>query len=123
MKTIKHILIAGVVGAVAATAGIAQAQTSSHDSHHGAAPATKVANVSTAKTEMAEGEVRKVDKENKKITLKHGPIKNLDMPSMTMVFVTADPSLLDKVKVGDKVRFTATNPGGKLTVTDIQPAQ
>lgn len=118
MKTIQHILMAGVIGGVAAFAGALQAQSSGHDSHHAAAPAAKA-----AKAEMAEGEVRKIDKEAKKITLKHGPIKNLDMPSMTMVFVAADPALLDKVKVGDKVRFTATNPGGKLTVTDIQAAQ
>ncbi|MCM2250725.1 MAG: copper-binding protein [Ramlibacter sp.] len=89
------------------------------DAHHGhaAAPASKAATA-----ELTEGEVRKVDKEGKKITFKHGPIKNLDMPPMTMAFIAADASLLDKVKVGDKVRFVATNPGGKLTVTEIRPA-
>lgn len=119
MKTIHHILMAGIVSGLAAF-GAAQAQTDSHHGH-GAPAAAKPAKAD--KAEMTEGEVRKVDKENKKITLKHAPIRNLDMPSMTMVFVAADPALLDKVKVGDKVRFTATNPGGKLTVTDIQPAQ
>lgn len=120
MKTIQHLLMAGVIGGVAAFSA-AHAQTDSHHGH-GSAPTAKTVKVAD-KTEMTEGEVRKIDKENKKITIKHAPIKNLDMPSMTMVFVTADPALLDKVKVGDKVRFTATNPGGKLTVTDIQAAQ
>ena len=73
--------------------------------------------------ELSDGEVRKVDKENKKITLKHGPIKSLDMPPMTMVFQVSDAALLDKVQAGDKIRFAATNDGGKLTVTQIQPAK
>lgn len=76
-----------------------------------------------AAADMTEAEVRKVDKENRKVTLKHGPIKNLDMPGMTMVFQVSDPALLDKVKAGDKVRFAASGEGGKYTVTDIQPAR
>ena len=72
---------------------------------------------------MADGEVRKVDKDNKKITLKHGEIKSLDMPPMTMVFQVSDAALLDKVKPGDKVQFNAIEQGGKLTVTDIKPAR
>jgi Cu/Ag efflux protein CusF len=122
VNTIQHILVTGVVGTAAAFAGMAQAQ-SGHDHHAAptAAAATQVAQ--TAAADMAEGEVRKIDKENRKITLKHGPLKSLDMPPMTMVFQVADAALLDKVKVGDKVRFSATNPGGKLTVTEIQPAK
>jgi Cu(I)/Ag(I) efflux system periplasmic protein CusF len=73
--------------------------------------------------ELSEGEVRKVDIEGRKITLKHGPLKNLDMPGMTMAFQVADPALLAKVKVGDKVRFVAANPGGRLTITQIEPAK
>lgn len=72
---------------------------------------------------MADGEVRKVDKETKKISLKHGEIKNLDMPGMTMVLQVKDPAMLDKVKGGDKVRFTAEKAGGAIVVTDIQPAK
>lgn len=71
--------------------------------------------------ELADGEVRKIDTENKKITLKHGEIKNLDMPGMTMVFQVQDPALLQKVKVGDKVRFAAEKSGGAIVVTDIVP--
>ena len=67
--------------------------------------------VSTAAVaaDMAEAEVRKVDKQAKKITLKHGPIRNLDMPPMTMVFQVRDPALLDNVKQGDKVKITWTD--------------
>jgi Cu(I)/Ag(I) efflux system periplasmic protein CusF len=119
VKKLQHILIAGAVGGAAAFGLAAQAQTG-HDGHHAATPAASKA----AKAELSDGEVRKIDKENRKITLKHGPIRNLEMGAMTMVFVAADASLLEKVKVGDKVRFVAaTNPGGKLTVTEIQPAQ
>jgi Cu/Ag efflux protein CusF len=71
---------------------------------------------------LSDGEVRKIDKEAGKITIKHGPIKNLDMPPMSMVFTAKDKALLDKVKVGDKIRFVAADEGGKMIVTDIQPA-
>lgn len=72
---------------------------------------------------MAEGEVRKVDKEAKKITLKHGPILNLDMPAMTMVFQVADPAMLDHLKAGDKVRFSADKVGSGYAVTKIEPGK
>ena len=71
---------------------------------------------------MTDGEIRKIDKGAKKITIKHGPIKNLDMPGMTMVFHVKDPALLDKVKAGDKVKFTADMIGGSVVVTAIQTA-
>ncbi|WP_332739505.1 copper-binding protein [Hydrogenophaga sp.] len=70
---------------------------------------------------MAEGEVRKVDTAAGKISLKHGEIKNLDMPPMTMVFQVNDPALLGKVKAGDKVRFTAMQVNGAYTVMSIEP--
>jgi len=73
--------------------------------------------------EAVEGEVRKVDKSAGKITLKHGKIRNLEMPPMTMVFGVSDPAMLDKVNAGDKVRFRAANQGGKMTITDIQITQ
>ena len=76
----------------------------------------------SASIEMTEGEVRKVDKSAGKITVKHGEIKNLDMPPMTMVFVAGDPAMLEKVKQGDKVRFRAADKGGQLTITAIQTA-
>lgn len=75
-----------------------------------------------ASSAMAEGEVRKVDMENKKLTLKHGEIKTLDMPAMTMVFQVKDPSMLAKVKAGDRVRFTAERLNGAITLTSIEAA-
>ncbi len=72
--------------------------------------------------DMAEAEVRKVDKDAKKITLKHGPIKNLDMPAMTMVFQVKDAALLDKVAAGDKIKFTAEQQQGAYVVTGVEKA-
>ena len=69
----------------------------------------------------SEGEVRKVDKEAQKITLKHGPLVNLDMPEMTMVFRASDPKLLDGLKPGDKVRFRAEKIDGVYTVVALEP--
>jgi len=74
-------------------------------------------------TGMTDGEVRKIDKAQGKVTLKHGPIGNLDMPGMTMVFKVADPALLDGIKEGDRVRFSADRLNGAIVVTDIQPAK
>lgn len=70
-----------------------------------------------------DGEVRKVDKEQGKVTLKHGPISNLDMPGMTMVFKVADPKMLDAIIQGDKVKFAADKVNGALTVTAIEVAK
>ena len=72
---------------------------------------------------VTEGEVRKVDKEQGKITLKHGAIKNLGMPGMTMIFRVKDKAMLDQVKEGDKVEFTADNINNQLTVTKIEAAR
>lgn len=76
----------------------------------------------TATPSLTDGEVRKIDKETGKLTIKHGEIKHLDMPGMTMVFVAKDKSLLDKVQAGDKVRFMVAYENGKMTVTDLQTA-
>ena len=93
----------------------ARAQTPpDHNAHHPAQVAQAPA--------MTSGEVRKVDKEAGKITLKHEPIANLEMPAMTMVFRVSDPKMLDTVKAGDKVAFSAEKVGGQFTVTRMQPA-
>jgi Cu(I)/Ag(I) efflux system periplasmic protein CusF len=73
-----------------------------------------------ASQSMTDAEVRKVDKDSQKITLKHGDIKNLGMPGMTMVFQVKDASMLDNVKAGDKVRFSAENVDGSIVVTSIE---
>ena len=74
----------------------------------------------TANAPATDGEVRKVDKAQGKITLRHGPIANLDMPGMTMVFRVSDAKMLDAVQPGDKVRFAADNLNGALTVTAME---
>lgn len=71
---------------------------------------------------LTDGEVRKIDPAAGKITIKHGPIQHMDMPGMTMVFTAKDKALLDKVKVGDKIRFMVSHEDGKMLVTEIQPA-
>ena len=73
--------------------------------------------------DMTEGEIRKVDKDTKKITIKHGEIKNLDMPGMTMLFQVKDPAMLDMVKAGDKVKFKAEKAATGIVVTEIQMAK
>ena len=78
----------------------------------------------TAQAEPADGEVRKIDKEAQKITIRHGPLPSLDMPQpMTMVYRVQDPAMLDRVKAGDKVKFEAENVGGAFTVTKIEPVR
>jgi Cu(I)/Ag(I) efflux system periplasmic protein CusF len=85
--------------------------------------AADAAKSSTAAASMTDGEVRKIDKDTNKITIKHGEIKHLEMPGMTMVFNAKDKSLLDKVQVGDKVSFMVVSEGGKMVVTAIEPAK
>jgi Cu(I)/Ag(I) efflux system periplasmic protein CusF len=77
----------------------------------------------TEPKDMAEAEVRKVDKDAKKVTLKHGPIKNLDMPGMTMVFQVRDPALFDKLTAGEKIKFTAEQMQGAFVVTSVEKVQ
>ncbi|MDE2418415.1 MAG: copper-binding protein [Burkholderiales bacterium] len=74
-------------------------------------------------TDMTVGEIRKIDKDAGKVTIKHGEIKNLEMPPMTMVFAVKKPALLDKIKAGDKVKFNVIREDGKIVVTDIQSVQ
>jgi Cu/Ag efflux protein CusF len=88
------------------------------DTHH--TPATRVAQASEP---LSEGEVRKVDKDAKKITIKHGPLANLDMPPMTMVFQVKDPALLEQARAGDKVRFQAEKVGSAYFVTKLEAAK
>lgn len=75
-----------------------------------------------AAAQSADGEVRKIDKAQGKITLRHGEIKNLEMPPMTMVYRVQDPAMLDRVAVGDKVKFDAAKIDGNYTVTAISKA-
>jgi Cu/Ag efflux protein CusF len=110
----KTITIATLFVALAAPV-LAQQKAEDHSAHHPAAAASA--------TDMTEGEIRKVDKDAKKLTIKHGEIRNLDMPPMTMVFQVKDVSLLDRVKAGDKVRFVVQKADTGFVVTDIQAAK
>ena len=69
---------------------------------------------------MTRGEVKKLDPKAQTVTIAHGPIKNLDMPAMTMVFKVKTPALLEKVKAGDQVKFIAEMPGGTLTISAME---
>jgi Cu(I)/Ag(I) efflux system periplasmic protein CusF len=82
-----------------------------------AAPDTAI-----AQSAMVDGQVTKIDADQGKITLRHGPIKNLEMDSMSMVFRVKDPAMLKQVKVGDKIKFEADRVDGQITVTKIQKA-
>jgi Cu/Ag efflux protein CusF len=104
-----HILLA--IGLALASGAQAQGAAADHASHHASAAAAPA---------QSDGEVRKVDRAQGKVTLRHGPLQNLDMPAMTMVFKAADPKLLDGLKEGDKVRFTAEKVNGALAVTALQ---
>ena len=66
-----------------------------------------------------EGEIRKVDALAGKLTIRHGPIGNLDMGAMTMIFRVKDPAMLTQVQAGDKVQFTVDRIDGLLTVTSL----
>jgi Cu/Ag efflux protein CusF len=113
-----RIAVAALAALMLNIPGTAFAQSSDHDSHHPTA-----ANPAAAAGALSDGEVRKVDKDAKKITIRHGPIPSLDMPPMTMVFQVKDPALLDQVKAGDKVRFSAESIGGQYVVTRIEPVK
>lgn len=96
----------------------ASAQTHNHaqmPSHQDAASSPDAATLSA-------GEVKKVDKDTGTLTIEHGPLVNLKMPGMTMVFDVADPSMLRQVKVGDQIRFRAEDVNGALTVTKLELA-
>lgn len=72
------------------------------------------------KDSMSHGEIRKVDPAAGKLTIKHGPLENLGMEAMTMVFKVKDPAMLSQVKVGDKIDFVAEEVNGALTVVKLQ---
>ena len=109
----KRIAIALALSASLIAAGLA-ASARAADAPKGAPSATAA---------LSSGEVTKVDKGAGKITIKHGPLANLEMPGMTMAFRVKDPAMLDQVKPGDKVKFEAEKIGGAFTVTKIEQAK
>ena len=112
----KHLIFAAMFFLAFATPASAQQQPAAdHSAHH----------VAQAKNNavLTDGEVRKVDKDAKKLTIRHGPIQNLDMPAMTMVFQVKDPAMLDKVNTADKIKFSAEKVGSAFIVTRIEMAK
>ena len=83
--------------------------------------AVSLAQSAAAQSGMIDGQVVKIDESAGKITIKHGPIKKLDMDEgMTMVFKAQDPVMLKELKAGDKVKFEPDRVNGQFTVTKIQ---
>lgn len=112
-------LLATIVLTQSTLALAAGDHAAAHAAHQAASDPVSSA---AAAADLVDGEVRRIDAANKKITLKHGEIKSISMPPMTMVFQVRDPSVLDKLKVGDKVRFAAEKGAGGFVVTQLQPA-
>lgn len=110
MKLIHLLLVASCATALGAQAQTAPASGAEHAAHHSSAPAAP----------LSEGEVRRIDREQGKLTLRHGPLDNLGMPAMTMVFRVADPKMLNDLKEGDKIKFNAEKVKGTLTLTALQ---
>ena len=88
--------------------------------HHAGAHDGPAAGTAAPESALSEGEVRNVNKGAGKLTIKHGELKNLEMPPMTMVFRVKEPAMLDQVKAGDKIQFVADKIEGKITVTRIE---
>ena len=104
----KHVLTATVLTAALLGSAL-PAHSTSHAGHS-----------QSASSALTQGEIRKVDKEAKKLTIRHQPITHLEMPAMTMIFQVQDLALLDQVKVGDKVRFAAEKKDGAYVVTQVE---
>ena len=73
-----------------------------------------------AYADATKGEITKIDTRRNRVTVKHGPIANLDMPAMTMVFEVADPGMIDGLAVGKPITFTADRVEGKLTIVESE---
>jgi Cu(I)/Ag(I) efflux system periplasmic protein CusF len=70
--------------------------------------------------EMVDGTIKKIDAAQNKITIKHAPLKALDMPSMTMVFAAGEGVDLSKLKPGQKIKFAADRVNGRITLTAVE---
>ena len=132
MTYTNNTLCARYLGAMAALAalglglalGQANAQENEHSSHgnHGAQATVATPSEPTAadQQELSEGEVTRWDARSQKVTLRHGELKNLEMPPMNMVFLLQDLSQASQIKVGQKVRFRAEQVNGALIVTRFE---
>ncbi|MEZ5652596.1 MAG: copper-binding protein [Burkholderiaceae bacterium] len=118
MNTITQTLAVAAALTIAGAA-LAADDHAGHGQAHGAGGSHAAAPAGQS-TDTVEGEVRRIDKAGGKLTIKHGPIRHLDMPPMTMDFTARDPGLLEGVRRGDRIRFTADEIDGKLTITGIE---
>ncbi len=101
------------------TAGTnASAQTMEHAGH-----SMNASDQILVDTPLSIGEIKKVDRDTGKLTIKHGPLTNLDMPGMTMAFKVQDASMLEQVKTGDSIRFRVEKLNGSFTVTKLEAAK
>lgn len=107
MKYLKKIVLVMVAAGSVLVSRIGDAQT------------TQQADLVKTETKYAEGEVKRVDSSLGKITIKHGAIKNLDMPPMTMVFTVKEKSMLNDIATGDQVRFIVVSENGKMVITEL----
>lgn len=107
-------IVTHIAAATFALITVNSAMAQSHD--HGNHADTAVASQETA---MSDGEIKKVDKDTGRLTIKHGPLENLGMPGMTMVFGVKDVSALDVLKAGDKIKFVAEKLEGRYVVTQL----
>jgi Cu/Ag efflux protein CusF len=103
---------------LAAASASAQMQGHDHSQHN--APASASQDDANA---LTDGEVKKVDKDTGKLTVQHGPLTNLNMPGMTMSFKVQEPTMLDQVKAGDKIRLRVERINGTFMVTKLEAAK
>lgn len=115
MKKIVHVGLALALGLSTASAMAA-------DPHAGHMAGHSASSAPASKAPMSEGEIKKIDKQAGKVTIKHGPLANLDMPPMTMSFAVKDAAMLDNLKVGDKIRFVAEKQGRGFQVARLEKA-
>ena len=125
------VLAGAMAGSMGAALAQAQAPADAHDSHHASepvAPATPAAqgtpgNAPADQSELSEGEITRWDARTLKVTLRHGEIKNLGMPPMTMVFRVNDASMLAPFRPGDKVRFRVEQISTGYFITRMEAAR
>jgi len=102
-----------VVAAATSPAALAQSERSGHHQDASAGVLAK----------LAEDEIRRVNTEAKKLTIKHGSISDLDKPAVTMVIPVMGPAILDQLKAGGTIKLASENLGGAITLTSIEPAK
>ncbi|PKO87272.1 MAG: RND transporter [Betaproteobacteria bacterium HGW-Betaproteobacteria-10] len=116
----KIIISAAAIVFLAVANTPALAQSGHAGMHHGASPE---ASMPMANMKMSNGTVKKLDAAAGKITIAHGPLENLNMPSMTMTFNVLDKAVLKRIKPGDKVNFVAAHVDGAMAVTSLELAK